>query len=133
MTAESFLTGDAGRNYELLTAAISRLEYLTQFSSTGPWAVEPHTRLEAGCRCLSCYETVDGYSELESVDGRLEGPSMEPVVVRRDDALLIATLHRTVQPQLDLLNEALGADQADPGFPVRFAAHLRLASTVLSA
>lgn len=52
-----------------VTAWLDRLEGLHTAATPGEWSAEPNYRLVKGCRCLSCWEPIEGSWDIDPIDG----------------------------------------------------------------
>lgn len=97
-------------------ATLDELAALEQASSEAPWEPTPHAHLEAGCRCLSCYDeatvwltsnglSCDDVPRQEDWSGRLP-ERCEQQGYRFQDASLISALRNNAAALISAAREA---------------------------
>jgi hypothetical protein len=103
-----------------VTAASSDLRaWLAQLTDThtaatpGEWKAEPNYRLEKGCRCLSCWEAIEGSWDIDPVDGPdcLEHDCWHNISIGEADAAAIVAEHNAMPVLLGIVGGLL--DLAD--------------------
>jgi hypothetical protein len=92
---------------------LRRLDETHQKATPGVWTREPNYRLQKGCRCLSCWEPVEGSWDINPVDGPdcPEHGCWHNISVSAEDAAAIVSDHNAVPDLIAALTAVL--DLAD--------------------
>jgi hypothetical protein len=67
-------------------------------ATAGPWTAEPNYRLQDKCRCLSCWEPIEGSWDIDPVDGPdcPDHGCFHNISVSEADAAAIVAAHNAV-------------------------------------